>query len=158
MNIFYRFIGNNMFKSALVCASFIASMMAGSVNAQQPPAVSLGITHATQQQMLVPGTNYKFVLGSFTFSSEGSVSTDVLLTAIGTWLSDNFDLPAVYDLPRIEPMSSAAMTNLLYGSFLRDRPAEVIVPDNQGQSNQLRHVVSLYWSALRKVVLPDVWL
>jgi hypothetical protein len=105
----------------------------------------------------VPGTNYEFALGSFEFPPEGSVSTDALLTAIVTWLSDNFDLPAVYDPPRIVPMSSAAMANLLYQRFLGDKYDALSGPEHQGQSYQRRRVESLYSVAKKTIYLPPEW-
>jgi hypothetical protein len=146
-----------MVKHALVYALFIASMTAGSVNAQQPATAELGITQATEQKAQIPGTNYEFVLGSFELSPAGSASTDALLTALVTWLSDNFDIPADYHYPRIVPMSSVAMTNLLYQSFLGDRPREVSVPENQGQSDQQRRVVSLYNAPTKTIYLLPGW-
>jgi hypothetical protein len=132
-------------------------MTVGSVNAQQPPTVALGINQVPQQKMLVPGTNYEFALGSFEFPPRGSASTDALLTALVAWLSDNFDLPASYDHPRIEPMSSVAMTNLFYRSFLGDPSTESSVPENQYQSDQLHRVVSLYNVPTKTIYLRPGW-
>jgi hypothetical protein len=149
--------GCNILTRLLVCASFIASIAAGSVNAQQPPTAALGITLTLQQKVQVPGTSYEFVLGSFELSPDGSASTEALLTALVTWLSANFDLPATYDHSRIVPMSSVAMTNLLYRIFLGDQPREGSVPENQGQSDQRRQVISLYNIPTKTIYLLPEW-
>jgi hypothetical protein len=146
-----------MFKSTLVCTSFIASMMVGSVNAQQQPKTSVGITQAPTQKVQVPGTSYEFVLGSFEFSPVGNASTEELLTALVAWLSANFALPAAYDHPRIVPMSSVAMTNLLYQRFLGDGPSQVSVPENQGQSDERRQVISFYNIPSKTIYLLPGW-
>lgn len=146
-----------MLKRALVCAVFATSIITGPVNAEQRLPKSLDVIQAPQQKVQIPDTNYEFVFGSFEFSPGENVSTAALLTALVTWLSNNFDVPASYDHPRIVPMSSVAMTNLVYRSFLGDRPAEMSVPENQDQSDQLRRVVSLYSIPTKTIYLRPGW-
>ena len=121
-----------MLKHVLVCAAFVASATAGSLHAQQSLTAAQDIKQAPQQKMQVPDTNYEFVLGSVEFLPGGSTSTESLLTSLVFWISDNFDLSAVYDRPRIERMSSIEMTNLLYQSFLGGQRREMSVPENHG--------------------------
>ena len=73
-----------------------------------------------------------------------------LLTAIVVWLSANFGLPANYDFPRIERMSSIEMTNLVYQR----------VPDDQRQAmstDRFRRVVSLYSVEQKTIYLQPEW-
>ena len=149
--------GPNMLKRVLVCAAFGALAMAGSVNAQQPPTAVQDIKQALQQKVQIPGANYEFLLGSFSFLPGGSVSTDALLTALVTWISDHFDLPPVYDHPRVLPMSSVEMTNLLYQSLLGARPRELSDQENQAQSDERRRAISLYNIPTKTIYLPPEW-
>lgn len=146
-----------MCKLALVGAVCVVLATISPANTQQPPTVGVGVSLAPKQRVQVPGTSHKFVLGSFEFSPDGNSSTDVLLTALVTWLSANFDLPAAYDHPRIVPMSSVAMTNLLYRSVLGDQAREVRIPENQGQSDEQRRVVSLYNVPTKTIYLLPGW-
>lgn len=80
-----------------------------------------------------------------------------LLTAIVIWLSANFDLPPVYEHPRIERASSIEMMNLYYQSFLGDQRPEISVTENQDRSEHRRPVVSLYNVATKTIYLPNEW-
>ena len=150
-----------MFKRALACASLTAALAVGSVNGQQPPTAAQSITQAPQQRVQIPGTGYEFVLGSFVFPADGYIefplkghdANDRFLTALVTWISDNFDIPADYHRPRIVPMSSGGMTKLPYGSFLRRRLDE----ENQIAPNQLHQVISLYSVPTQTIYLHSDW-
>jgi len=54
-------------------------------------------------------------------------------------------------------MSSVAMTSLLYRSFLGDQPREVKIPENQGQFDQQRQVISLYNVPMKTIYLLPGW-
>lgn len=69
-------------------------------------------------------------------------SLDALLTAIVTWLSFNYDLPAVYDHPSITWSS-------------REYIAEIRYTDTQLQMR--REVVAVYDDATQTIYLPDTW-
>ena len=60
---------------------------------------------------------------------------NALLTAIVTWLSANFGLPANYDHPRVAVMTEAQVTTLRYGTdHLSDGRAVVAVYNNATHS------------------------
>ena len=73
-----------------------------------------------------------------------------LLTAIVVWLSANFGLPANYDLPRIERMSSTEMTNVLYQSIPADQRQAMSI-------DQMRKVLSFYGVEKKTIYLPLEW-
>ena len=73
-----------------------------------------------------------------------------LLTAIVVWLSANFGLPADYQFPRIERMSSVEMTRLRYQS----------IPVDQRQALNVDHartVQSLYSVQKKTIYLRPEW-
>ena len=75
---------------------------------------------------------------------------NALLTAIVVWLSANFGLPANFDLPRIERMSSSEMTKTLYES----------IPADQRQAMSIDHmrvVQSLYSVEKNTIYLQPEW-
>jgi len=49
------------------------------------------------------------------------------------------------------------MTSLLYRSFLGDQPREVKIPENQGQFDQQRQVISLYNVPMKTIYLLPGW-
>ena len=79
-----------------------------------PTNAALAVTQTLQAKVKIPGTNYEYELGTFAFPPSEGFSTEALLTSLVTWISDNIDIPADYHHPHIAPMSSTAMTNLLY--------------------------------------------
>ena len=68
---------------------------------------------------------------------------NALLTAIVTWLSINFGLPATYDHPKIEFMSDNAIYEIRYG------------PNNSGNGTR---VFAVYDDLRKRILLPQTWL
>jgi hypothetical protein len=81
-----------------------------------------------------------------------------LMTVIVTWLSINFELPAIYEHPQLELVPPAKIAALRYRGLATDRtlqaaaPAEGAVPLDQG-----RDVVAVYDDAQRIIYLPQGW-
>ena len=75
-----------------------------------------------------------------------------LLTAIVVWLSASFDLPAIYESPRIEFVSAAQMTAQRYKSILPAERADVTQGDKAGSDT-----VALYNDDTKTIYLPDGW-
>jgi hypothetical protein len=75
-----------------------------------------------------------------------------LLTAIVVWLSASFDLPAIYDFPRVEFVSAAQMTAQRYKSILPAERADAAQGDKGGSDT-----VALYNDDTRTIYLPDGW-
>jgi len=75
---------------------------------------------------------------------------NALLTAIVVWLSANFGLPANFDLPRIERMSSIEMTKTLFQSIPVDRRQAMTI-------DHMRAVQSLYSVERKTIYLRPEW-
>lgn len=75
---------------------------------------------------------------------------NALLTAIVVWLSVNFGLPANFELPRIERMSSTEMKNLIYENIPADQRQAMSV-------DQIPRVISLYSVETKTIYLPPEW-
>ena len=123
----------------------------------RPTNAALAVTQTSQEKVKIPGTAYEFELGSFAFPPSERFTTEALLTSLVTWISDNLDIPADYHHPNIVPMSSVAMTNLLYRQFLGDKPNDEVVTENQGQSEGRRRVLSLYNVPTKTIYLLPGW-
>ncbi|MCL4798623.1 MAG: hypothetical protein KJ025_03495 [Burkholderiales bacterium] len=79
---------------------------------------------------------------------------ETLLTAIVTWLAVNFNLPAVYEHPRIELASAETMHAVRYrrpGATHAQPAARTVRP------GQLPEVEALYDDATRTLYLPEEW-
>ena len=81
-----------------------------------------------------------------------------LLTEIVTWLSANFDLPAIQDHPSVKFVSPAKLASMRYDDkgFLPDRPRETGVYEPVEAAHQ-REVVALYDGTTRTIFLSNVW-
>ncbi len=81
-----------------------------------------------------------------------------LLTVLIAWLSVNFDLPAVAELPKVEFVTAAKMAEVRYsrlGTLRADRvPAEAgrTAPGEQGSD-----VFAIYDDVTRTIYLPKNW-
>jgi len=112
-------------KRFLVCALIVMGMI-GSPNAQQTERV---------------------------LSLNGSADrpTSELLASIVTWLSENFDLPATSDPPRVELVSQARMAALRFRDLETDRRSL------EGSPEQRSNVIAVYDSANRAIYLQEEW-
>jgi len=70
----------------------------------------------------------------------------ILLTAIVTWLSFNLGLPATYDHPRIERLSSAQMAAL-----------RLDAASSSSSANSGEDIVALYDNRTRTIYLRQDW-
>jgi hypothetical protein len=77
-----------------------------------------------------------------------------LLTAIVVWLSASFDLPARYDVPRVEFVPVAQMIAQRYKSLL---PAERANIANALGDTTGSDTVALYNDDTKTIYLPDGW-
>jgi hypothetical protein len=73
-----------------------------------------------------------------------------LLTAIVVWLSANFGLPATYDFPRIERMSSAEMAEVFHQSMSADLRTAMSI-------DEMQPVYSLYDNETKTIYLRPEW-
>jgi hypothetical protein len=78
---------------------------------------------------------------------------DILLTTIVLWLSTNFNLPAVYDHPRVEFVSEQRIAELRYPSLLN---SELRAGASQAQPGGWS-VIAVYGTSERTIYLPLGW-
>lgn len=142
---------------AIICVAVAFSETSGSDAQEKPSGRQIRNIKATQSGAVVlPGTHYEIVAGrSISFADPGG---EALLTAIVTWLSTNFDLPAVNQHPRIEfvpPLKMAALRYRGHDSI----PNTPTPPDNR-DATLLRgdhDIVALYDGAIKTIYLPEGW-
>jgi len=82
---------------------------------------------------------------------------EVLLAEIVTWLSTNFDLPEIHDLPHVELVSPKRMAGLRYKGLLPDQWRENNVNDTAARADFQREVVAVYDDSTRTIFLPESW-
>ncbi len=84
--------------------------------------------------------------------------TEALLTEIVTWLSANFDLPAIQDHPGVEFVPPAKLAGMRYEgqSLLPDRTRETAAYEPVETTHQ-REVVALYEGTTRTIFLSNSW-
>jgi hypothetical protein len=84
--------------------------------------------------------------------------TQALLTEIVTWLSANFDLPAIQDHPGVEFVSPAKLGSMRYEGkdFLPDRARENAAYEPVETTRQ-REVVALYEGTTKTIFLSNTW-
>jgi hypothetical protein len=83
---------------------------------------------------------------------------ETLLTAIVTWLSIGFGLPANYNYPRIEFVSPAKMSAVqLRGQAAAHSAAPSAVASPPARPRLQRDVDALYDDSTRTIYLPEGW-
>jgi hypothetical protein len=83
---------------------------------------------------------------------------DILLTAIVTWLSVNFGLPANYDLPRVAFVTSETMHAVRYkGAGAGKGGSPSLQPGTKIGSEQLPELEAIYDDKTRTIYLEGDW-
>jgi hypothetical protein len=80
-----------------------------------------------------------------------------LLTAIVTWLSANYGLPANYDLAAVRFAAPMEIASIRYGAFGLERSGEAIAAYNSLPADQRHSIVSVYDDKTKTIVLPVGW-
>jgi len=78
-----------------------------------------------------------------------------LLTALETWVSSQFDLPAIHEHPIIEFASPAKIVSLRFPGLLSD-PGAQVAPNDRVSSAQ-HDTIAIYYDATRTIYLPEGW-
>lgn len=89
---------------------------------------------------------------SVSLHSDATQPAEGLLDDIVTWLSSNFDLPAIKERPVVEFASKMELARLRAS----DRASSQGFMENDGRLAQ-REVVALYDNRMRTILLPDDW-
>ena len=138
-----------------VCAIIVVSVWFGVAYAEAaqgpvvPPVANVSMPPAAVR---IPGTDYAFALDKRPAAPRGSYPDHTLLSAIVTWLADNFDLPRNYDFPAIKRESASRIMALHYSGSLSDGPQFL-----RGAPAGLRPVIATYDSLANTVYLPEDW-
>jgi len=83
--------------------------------------------------------------------------TPVLLTEIVTWLSINFDLPAMHDHPRVEFAQPLEITRMRYKGVLPPKWDEDRIREPATFADYGRDVIAIYNDKTRTIFLPEGW-
>src|SRR5262249_16566923 len=77
------------------------------------------------------------------------------LFSLETWVSTQFDLPAIHEHPSIEFASPAKIVSLRFAGLLSD-PREQVAPNDRASSAQ-RDTIAIYYDVTRTIYLPEGW-
>jgi hypothetical protein len=80
-----------------------------------------------------------------------------LMKEIIGWLSSNFDLPAIYDYPRIEFASAARLTFIRYKELAAENARETSIEHPVAAVEQSQDIVALYEDSAKTIFLADDW-
>jgi hypothetical protein len=80
-----------------------------------------------------------------------------LLTALITWLSANYGLPANYDLPAVRFATPVEIASIRYSAFAPQRNGETIAAYDSLPADQRQSIVSVYEDKAKTIVLPVGW-
>ena len=128
-----------MFKALACCLTLLAIAVGGPANAQP----SANGTHSTDQHDLA-------LSGSEEIAPKlAGSSGQALLTEMKTWVSSQFDLPAIHFAP------PAKIASLRFTDLLSD-PGAQVEPNNRASSAQ-HDTIAIYYDATRTIYLPEGW-
>jgi hypothetical protein len=140
-----------MLKALACCLTLLAMAIGGPADAQP----SANGTHSTDQHdVTLSGSNYEeVVVGMAKLPKLAGSSGQALLTAMETWVSSQFDLPAIHEHPRIEFAPPAKIASLRFTDLLSD-PGARVEPNNRASSAQ-HDTIAVYDDAARTIYLPE---
>ena len=139
---------------ALACCLTLLAIAIGGPAAAQPSANG---THSTNQHdVTLSGSDYEeTVVAMAKLPKLAGSSEQALLTAMETWVSSQFDLPAIHEHPRIEFAPPAKIASLRFSDLLSD-PGAQVEPTNRASSAQY-DTIAVYDDATRTIYLPEGW-
>ena len=126
-----------MFKRLTCCLTLLAIAIGGPADTRAQASRA----QATEQLAELPP-----VAGS---------SVEESVTAIETWLSSQFDLPAIRQHPGVEFAPPAKIAALRFMTLLSD-PGAQIAPNDRVSSAQY-DTVAVYHNVTRTIYLPESW-
>ena len=83
--------------------------------------------------------------------------TEVLLRDIVNWLSGSFELPAIYDYPRIAFASPARLTAIRYHGLLPQRALGTGSGAQEAAAENRPDIAAVYDDATKTIFLADSW-
>ena len=140
--------------NALPCWLTLFVIAIGGPADAQPSAN--GTHSADQHDLTMSGSDYEEIaVGVAKHPKLAGSSGQALLTAMETWVSSQFDLPAIHEQPRIEFAPPAKIASLRFTELLSD-PGAQVEPNNPASSAQ-HDTIAIYDDATRTMYLPDGW-
>src|SRR2546430_6751973 len=111
----------------LACCLTLLSLLAIAIGGPADAQPSANGTHSTDQHdVTLSGSDYEEIaVGMGKLSKLAGSSGQALLTAIETWASSQFDLPAIHEHPRIEFAPPAKIASLRFTDLFSDPGAQV---------------------------------
>ena len=128
-----------MFKQTPVCAVLMFLTFVGSASAQSPQPISTLMPREFNWLVDEPIIRNRIVTG-ISQLEPGGIPGQSELTSLITWVSNTLDLPAIYDLPRIERASKLKLATI--------EPSELL---------PLPGSVSSYDGMKRTIYLSEAW-
>jgi uncharacterized protein DUF6647 len=128
-----------MFKQTSLCAALMFLTFVGSASAQSPHPLSTSMPLEFNWLVDEPIIRNRIVT-SISQLEPGDIPGQSELTSLITWVSNTVDLPAIYDLPRIERASKLKLATIEPSEFLS-------LPDS----------VSSYDGMKRTIYLSEAW-
>jgi predicted metalloprotease len=142
-----------MSKAIPYCLTLCAIAIGGAADAK-PGANRTPSTE--QHQVRVSGRDYEETPAAISeLPRQPSSATQILLTAIETWVGSQLGLPAIHEHPTIEFVLPGKMTSLRFMGSSSDQGAQV-APNDPASSAQY-DTVAIYHDATRTIYLPEGW-
>jgi hypothetical protein len=142
-----------MFKALPSCLMLLAIAIGGTADVQ--PAASC-TQSAEQHDARLSGSDDREVpADAAEVSRLAGLSGQALLTAIETWVSNQFNLPVIEEHPSIEFVPPAQITSLRFSGLLSD-PGAQFAPNDRASSAQ-HDTLAVYYGATRTIYLPEGW-
>jgi hypothetical protein len=142
-----------MHKALGCCLTLLAIAIGGPADAQP----SANGTHSSDQHdvTLSDSDSEEIAIGMAKLPKLAGSSGQALLTAMETWVSSQFDLPAIHEHPRIEFAPPAKIASLRFSDLLSN-PGAQVKPNNRASSAQ-HDTIAIYYDATRTIYLPESW-
>jgi hypothetical protein len=136
--------------AALVCLAMVGPAIAQ--DAEKPDVPTPPVIESPQEQIDNSAIKYE-ISGTMEFRPDSTRSMQVMLSEIVTWLSTNFDLPAIHDYPKVELVPQVKLAALRYRGLATDRERHsAAMPLNDG-----RDLLAIYDDVRKTIYLPQGW-
>lgn len=112
---------------------------------------------AAEQPTALAAVDPTPVFGDAESRPDAARPSHALLTEIVTWLSENYDLAAIQEHPRIEFAHQRKLAAMRYGKLLPAGWREDKTQDPAVPAIQQREVVAIYNDVTKTIFLPETW-
>ena len=117
-------------------------------------AISGAAAETAHPTVVIPGTPY-VVMGGASQLDESGIPKRALTSSLASWLSSEFDLPPLRELPEVRLVSSDTLIEMRYGRLAGSKSDDAAPPGaNPGVGHE---VLAVYDDRARTVYLSDDW-